>query len=141
VTNALTLLQESSGLGPFLDTLTREIGAYEVLDHWQQGEFHHDLVVRLRDANGLPASVVVVATNCNAGIKEVLWFDRPPERWALWSWRCPNNPEFGGIQPPPVFSWRKEHWFDPGELLRDDARSELKPACRKRARGGGWEAL
>lgn len=139
--SALTSLQTPSGLGPFLDALSREFGPYDVLDHWQQGEFHHDLVVRVRNSVGLPTSVVVVATNCNAGIKEVLWFEEPPARWALWNWRCPDNPEFEGDLPPPKMSWRKEHWFNPCDLLGDEARSELKPSCRRKARGGGWEPL
>ena len=32
------------------------------------------------------------------------------------------------------------HWFDPCELLADDARSELRPEFRRRQRGGGWES-
>jgi hypothetical protein len=100
---------------------------------------------RLQAPSGLgpfldaPAQFVVIATNCNAGIKEVLWLDQAPGRWALWKWRCPDNPEFGGDLPPPALMWRKEHWFDPCALLTDDARSELRPGCRRRARGGGWE--
>lgn len=136
---AISSLQEPSGLGTFLDRLTTTAGAYDVLDHWQQVEFHHDLVLRVRQPDGLPSAVVVIATNCNAGIKEVLWFDSPPERWALWRWRCPDNADFAGDLPPMAMSWRKEHWFNPCELLTDDARSELKPGCRQRAPGGGWE--
>ena len=135
----LEALQQPSGLGPFLDVLTRDYGPFDVLEHWQQGEFHHDLVVRIQNASGLPAPIAVIATNCNAGIKEVLWFQVPPSRWALWKWRCPDNTEFEGALPPIAMSWRKEHWFDPCELLTDDARSELKPGCRQRVRGGGWE--
>ena len=135
----LSSLQEPSGLGPFLDVLTREFGPYDVLDHWQQGEFHHDLVIQMKDTNGLPAPIAVIATNCNAGIKEVLWFTEAPQRWALWRWRCPDSPEFEGELPLLAMSWRKEHWFDPCELLLDSARSELKPGCRRRAFGGGWE--
>lgn len=138
---SLQSLQAPSGLGPFLEALGRDFGPYDVVDHWQQGEFHHDLVLKLRAPGELPAPVVVVATNCNAGIKEVLWFDAPPDRWALWGWRCPGNPEFGGQLPELKASWRKEHWFDPCELLSDDARSELQPGCRRRARGGGWEPV
>lgn len=69
----------------------------------------------------------------------MLWFHEPPARGALWKWRCPDNPEFDGTLPPLVHRWQKEHWFDPCALLGDDARSELKPGCRKRAPGGGWE--
>ena len=38
--------------------------------------------------------VLVVATNCNGGIKEVLLFDDVPDRWALWADRCPDNADF-----------------------------------------------
>ena len=31
------------------------------------------------------------------------------------------------------------HFFDPCELLRPDARSEIRPEHRRRMRGGGWE--
>ena len=65
-------------LGALLEDLRARYGRYELLDHWTQGEFHHDVVVRL------PAGVVlVVATNCNGGVKEVLAFDTVPDRWAL----------------------------------------------------------
>lgn len=123
-------------LGAVLDALRHRHGGYDVLDHWQQGEFHHDIIVRVPDG-----AVLVIATNCNGGVKELLTFAAPPERWALWHWRCPANPEFHGALPPLLEQLRTPHWFDPCELLRDDARSELKPACRKRARGGGWEPL
>jgi hypothetical protein len=137
----LAALQEPSGLGPFLDALQRECGPYEVLAHWQQGEFHHDLVLGLKAATGLPGPCVVVATNCNGGVKEVLWFESPPARWALWKWRCPDNAFFEGELPPLAHSWKKEHWFNPCELLTADARSELRPECRRQAPGGGWEPL
>ena len=32
-----------------------------------------------------------------------------------------------------------EHWFDPCDLLRGDARSELREEYRRRQKGGGWE--
>src|SRR5689334_21556250 len=71
------------GLGPFLDAVRKDAGGYDVIDHWQQGEFHHDLVLRLPASVKLPGNVLVIATNCNAGIKEVLFFAEVPERWAL----------------------------------------------------------
>ena len=114
-------------LGPFLESLRTRIGGYELLDHWSQGEFHHDVVIALpasAKAYGLPA-VVVVATNCNGGIKEVLGFDEAPARWALWHHRCPDNPEFTGDLPTLRACKRTEHWFD--------------PCCR--VRGGGWAPL
>jgi hypothetical protein len=36
---------------------------------------------------------------------------------------------------------RTIHRFDPCALLGADARSELKPECRKRQRGGGHEPI
>jgi hypothetical protein len=127
-------------LGHLLERLDVQ-GGYELVAHWKQGEFHHDVVVRLHDRGTLPGDVLVVATNCNGGIKEVLVFDRVPDRYALWHARCPENPEFGGELPAPLATARTVHWFDPCELLRDDARSELKPEHRRRQRGGGFEPL
>ncbi len=116
-------------LGSLLDA----IRPFELLDHWTQGEFHHDLVVRL--PTGL---VLVVATNCNGGVKEVLAFDAPPDRAALWAYRCPGNPDFSGEPAKPLARSTTVHWFDPCELLAPDARSELLPECRVRQEGGGW---
>src|SRR4051794_5467889 len=82
-------------LGALLDDVRRAYGSFELLDHWTQGEFHHDLVLRLPEGvTDLPGRVLVVATNCNGGVKEVLCFREPPERAALWSMRCPASPEF-----------------------------------------------
>ncbi len=118
-------------LGVLLEKLARE-GGYELVDHWKQGEFHHDVVLRTPDA------VLVVATNCNGGIKEVLAFDEVPDRWALWHHRCPNNPEFSGTLAPIRARATTDHWFDPCALLTDDARSELRAEHRQRMRGGGY---
>ncbi len=120
-------------LGALLDTLTRDHGGYELVDHWQQGEFHHDVVLRLQTGD-----VLVVATNCNGGIKEVLRFDEVPDRWALWHHRCPSVTEFEGVLPPIRERAVTEHWFDPCALLAADARSELLPEHRQRMRGGGF---
>jgi hypothetical protein len=125
-------------LGHLLERLDAR-GGYELLAHWKQGEFHHDVVLRVREPRALPGDVLVVATNCNAGIKEVLVFDRVPDRYALWHARCPANPEFSGVLPAPLAAARTLHWFDPCELLADDARSELRPEHRRRQRGGGFE--
>jgi hypothetical protein len=126
-------------LGGLLDEVRRTAGRYELLDHWQQGEFHHDTVIRL-DASraGLPGSILVVATNCNGGVKEVLCFAECPSRYALWHARCPDNPEFSGALPALLASSRTQHWVDPCDLLRPDARSEYRPEFRERQRGGGW---
>ena len=132
-------LAEQLALGGLLEELRRAAGAYELLDHWQQGEFHHDTVLRVdAERAGLPGPILVVATNCNGGVKEVLCFDRLPERYALWHGRCPDNAEFAGELPPLLASSRTVHWFDPCDLLKPDARSEYRPDFRERQAGGGW---
>jgi hypothetical protein len=128
------LAHDHLGLGSLLGALSD----YDLVDHWTQGEFHHDVVLRVG------TDVVVVATNCNGGVKEVLVLDAVPDRFALWHWRCPANADFAtraSSAPLPAIRdlARTAHYFDPCELLVDDARSELKPTCRKRAVGGGWE--
>jgi hypothetical protein len=132
-------LADQLTLGGLLDELRRLAGRYELLDHWQQGEFHHDTVVRVDAARtGLPGSILVVATNCNGGVKEVLCFGELPTRYALWHARCPDNPEFSGELPEILASSKTLHWFDPCELLKPDARSEYRPEYRERQPGGGW---
>jgi hypothetical protein len=126
------------GLGSLLDALHNDFGGYDVVDHWQRGEFHHDLVLRVVAAGQLPGPVLVVATNCNGGVKEVLCFAAPPAEQALWHHRCPDNPEFHGELAPVLASARTLHWFDPRALLTDDARSEYLPEHRERQHGGGW---
>jgi hypothetical protein len=128
-------------LGALLDELSRRFDGYEVVAHWTQGEFHHDLVLRLPEgaARELPGRVLVVATNCNGGIKEVLCFDAVPDRAALWHHRCPAVAEFEGTLGPILARATTTHWFDPCELLTADARSELRVEHRRRQHGGGWE--
>jgi hypothetical protein len=127
-------------LGALLDELTRVFGSYEFVAHWAQGEFHHDVVLRLPETamGQLPGRVLVVATNCNGGIKEVLCFAGVPERGALWHDRCPTVPEFSGNLAPVLARAVTVHWFDPCELLGTDARSELRAEHRQRQVGGGW---
>lgn len=125
-------------LGALLDELRDTMGGYEVLDHWQQGEFHHDVVLRIDPGGRLPGGYLVVATNCNGGVKEVLCFGALPERSALWKHRCPDNGEFAGDLAPILARSQTHHWFDPCELLLPDARSELLPEHRERQEGGGW---
>jgi hypothetical protein len=127
-------------LGDLLTELERRHGEWDLLAHWKQGEFHHDVVVGLK-GQGDPAhpAVLVIATNCNGGVKEVLAFADVPDRYALWHHRCPEEPEFEGELIPILASSKTSHWFDPCALLAEDARSELKPEFRKRQKGGGWE--
>jgi hypothetical protein len=130
-------------LGALLGDLTARFGGYELVAHWTQGEFHHDVVLRLPAAAGAASTgaVLVVATNCNGGIKEVLSFAEVPDRRALWHHRCPQAREFDGALAPILARAVTEHWFDPCELLAADARSELLPEHRRRQEGGGWEQV
>jgi hypothetical protein len=135
----LETLSRCSMLGALLSEVWRRWGAYELLDHWQQGEFHHDLVLRVRLAGAdLGGEFIVVAANCNGGVKEVLAFTSMPDRHALWHSRCPENPEFQPGALPIVGVARTEHWFDPCALLLPDARSEYREEYRERQCGGGW---
>jgi hypothetical protein len=106
-------------LGSLLEDLTRRFGSYELVAHWTQGEFHHDLVLRLppNATRDVPGRILVVATNCNGGIKEVLSFADVPDRSALWHHRCPDVREFVGELPPVLARATTEHWFDPCALL------------------------
>ena len=132
-------LAEERMLGALLDLVRTCCGGYDLLVHHQQGEFHHDVVVRVEGAKPrLPGRYLVVSTNCNGGVKEVLCFDEPVEISALWHARCPDNPDFSGQLPALLAHARTEHWFDPCELLGPDARSELKAEFRARQSGGGW---
>jgi hypothetical protein len=102
-------------LGVLLDEVQRRFGSYDLVAHWTQGEFHHDVVLRLPEfaASVLPGRVLVVATNCNGGVKEVLALSDVPDRRALWHHRCPDIPEFGGVLGPILGRAVTEHWFDP----------------------------
>jgi hypothetical protein len=137
----LQILSRYLALGALLEALRRDHGGYDLLAHWRQGEFHHDLVLRVHARDGLPGDILLAATNCNGGLKELLCFAEPPDRYALWHARCPDNPEFTGQLTPLLGEVRTLHWFDPCDLLTPDARSELKPGCRRRQRGGGFEPL
>lgn len=126
-------------LGELLDALKAAHAGYDLVAHWKQGEFHHDVVFRVHDPRGLPGPVLVVSTNCNGGVKEISCFAAIPDREALWHERCPGG-EFAARPLPDLLARERTlHWFDPCELLGPDARSELKPEHRRRQRGGGWE--
>ena len=124
-------------LGELLRCLDDEFGGFELRAHWTQGEFHHDLVIEIK-CSTIPGNILVVSTNCNGGVKEVICLESMPDRWALWNHRCPENPDFQGSIAAPLERARTTHWFDPCALLVPDARSELKPEARRRQRGGGW---
>jgi hypothetical protein len=57
-------------LGALLEELQTRFGGYDLVAHWTQGEFHHDVVLKLPEVatDDLPGRVLVVATNCNGGI-------------------------------------------------------------------------
>ena len=126
-------------LGTLLERVRRQWGGYELVDHWQQGEFHHDTVLRVGSAvTDSAGRILVIATNCNGGVKEVFCFSELPTRQALWHFRCPDNPEFAGKLPNLLASATTAHWFDPRELLLPNARSEYREEYRERQCGGGW---
>jgi hypothetical protein len=128
-------------LGSLLDELVRVYGRYELLAHWQQGEFHHDLLIGLPEtAAPLAGCVLMVSTNCNGGVKEVALFSEMPDRHAVWAHRC-AAPGAHIAELPILASSRTDHWFDPCELLGENARSELRPEFRRRQEGGGWEPI
>lgn len=132
-------LADTLVLGALLEEVRTRFGRYELLDHWKQGEFHHDVIVRVADpAAGLLGTILVVATNCNGGVKEVLSFHAVPDRRALWHWRCPQVNDFSGELPPILARAVTHHWFDPCDLLAPNARSELREEFRERQEGGGW---
>ena len=70
--SAVESIAQNLGLGALLAELNLKFCGYELLDHWQRGEFHHDLLLRVEPQRGLPGPVLVVATNCNGGVH---WFD------------------------------------------------------------------
>jgi hypothetical protein len=132
-------LADQRVLGALLESLRHGWGGFDLLHHHQQGEFHHDVFLHVPNGRPrLPGEYLVVSTNCNGGVKEVLCFDSLPEPSALWHSRCPENPEFAGTLPQVLAVARTEHWFDPCELLGAGARSELKEEFRVRQTGGGW---
>ena len=136
---SLEFLTTRMSLTNLLAVLRRDYGGYKVLEHWKQGEFHHDLVLKVsRPRPDLPGDVLVVGTNCNGGIKELLCLDEAPDRWALWHFRCPAVPEFSGELPPLLGETRTPNWYDPCGLLGEDGPSELKQEFRLRMKGGGW---
>lgn len=136
----VTELAKSLMLGELLERVRDRWGSYELLEHWQQGEFHHDTVIQVRPKHAMTtlSAILVIATNCNGGVKEVLGFPEKPDRLALWHYRCPENPEFQGALPPVLGAATTLHWFNPCELLNPDARSELREEHRERQCGGGW---
>ncbi|HET9952989.1 MAG TPA: hypothetical protein VFQ61_00725 [Polyangiaceae bacterium] len=137
------IVEELAGclvLGELLSRVRERWGAFRLLDHFKQGEFHHDVLIELPEGSGLQDRILVVSTNCNGGVKEVLLLREPPTAGGLWRARCPENSEFEGPLPEITARARTIHWFDPCELLTADARSEYRPEYRERQCGGGWVA-
>src|SRR5580704_11795106 len=62
----ITALARTLDLGSLLADVSQRYGVYDLVAHWTQGEFHHDVVIRLPEAalQDLPGRVLVVATNC-----------------------------------------------------------------------------
>ncbi len=107
-------------IGALLSVMTRRFGGYEIVAHWTHGDLHHDIVVMLPApaTADLPGRVLLVATNAEGGIKEVLCFSDVPDRSALWHHRCPDALEFSGELLPILGRATTQHWFDPSELLK-----------------------
>ena len=131
-------LARNLGLGSLLDDVRQQLGGYELLDHWQQGEFHHDLLLKVDPKGQLPGPLLVVATNCNGGVKEVLCFRRRRPAGRCGTTAALTTRSSRGELPPVLERAHTVHWFDPCELLRPDARSEYRPEHRERQEGGGW---
>ncbi len=132
-------LAETLSLGALLEEFRARWGSFELVAHWKQGEFHHDIVVRVpQAASQLLGTIFVASIDCNGGLKELLLFDEVPDRWALWHFRCPQSAEFGGELPPLLGRKRTVHHIDPSELLVADTRNELQPELRQ-YQASGWE--
>ena len=99
----LGFLTGSMVLAGVLGTLRSKFEGYTIVEHWKQGEFHHDLVLRVAEQKeDLPGDILVVSTNCNGGVKELLCFDRVPDRWALWHYPLPRYPGLRGRSSRPA---------------------------------------
>src|SRR3954468_1054428 len=103
-------LSQQLVLSALLEELRVRCGGYEIVAHWTQGEFHHDLILRLPDNAALPGRFLAVATNCNGGVKELLLLGDMPTRGGLWKLRCPENPEFDGATPKVLARSTTLHW-------------------------------
>ena len=129
----LDQFKEACSLSGAMTIVEGQWANYKVCGHWTQGEFHHDVVI------DIDSHCLIISTNCNGGVKEVLLLEEMPSQEQLWHWRCPENPDFSGKPLKLVAQVKTEAWHDPCEVLVPDARSELKPEFRRRQKGGGWE--
>lgn len=108
-------------LGDVLLELRRRHGQWDLVAHWEQGEHHHDLVIRLPEsAEADYPKVLVIGTNSTGGVKEIYAFDEVPDRDALWHYRCPELVAYW--EPLPVLraAARTNHWLDPRALLGEE---------------------
>lgn len=122
VTALIAELANTLTLGGLIERVRCRFGNFRVLDHWQEGEHHHDLVLELDEYAGLPGRFLLVSTNSNGGVKEVHCLASPPDRAGLWHSRCPEQTELVGPPPQILASARTLHWFEPRELLGSAAR-------------------
>ena len=105
-------------LGDVLLELRRRHGEWDLVAHWEQGELHHDLVLRLpEDDDREHPAILVIATNATGGVKEVYAFDEAPERDALWHYRCPEMVPYAKSLPGLRACARTGHWSDPRTIL------------------------
>ena len=129
----LEIFKEVYSLAGAMQRIAQQWPDHRVCSHWTQGEFHHDVAI------DVDHQCLIISTNCNGGVKEVLLLEQTPTQEQLWHWRCPDNPDFLGDPIQVVEHLKTEAWHDPCEVLVPDARSELRPEFRRRQKGGGWE--
>lgn len=114
---SLASLAGNLALGNLLDEVTQRFDGYQIIEHWEQGEYHHDLLIRVNSPRGLPGPVLLISTNCNAGVKEILCFADTFDRQAIWGHRCPGLPQFKAKLPPILGRIQTVYWIDPCSLL------------------------
>ena len=93
----------------------------------QQGEFHQDLVLSVKELHGLPGPFSWSPPTAMPASRKPLCLDQVPTEGALWHSRCPDIVEFTGQMPTVLAVARTRHWFDPTSLARR-RRSQRGPA-------------
>ena len=93
-------LAETLSLGAVLDRLRDHHSGYDLIEHWTQGEFHHDVVLRVNALNGLPGPV-------SQSPKKFRWGANALVSTVLWrvegAWFAANGLVFGH-RPPQIYA-------------------------------------
>lgn len=118
--SVLQELADQLVLGDVLNVLDRDHGGFELIAHRPKGEYHQDLVVRV-NTGVFGGEILVIGTNCNGGVKELIALSSVPDHSALWRWRCPTAPQFQGTLDDIRGVARTIHWSDPAQLLEETA--------------------